>query len=177
MRNTVFQSICMGTVLFWLAAAPVAGQNREEREHRHRAGAGFGFTFIPLAGELGETDARGLFVPSLRLDYFYHLYPRWAVGFMANYELGHYMIIQEQIERDHALGLTLVGMFDITRHLGVFAGAGVEIEPHRHLGVFRLGTEYSIDLGKSWTLVPRLYLDAKKYHNTWSIAVSLSKEF
>ena len=167
----------MGTILLWLFAAPVPGQNREEREYRHRAGAGFGFTFIPLAGELGDTDARGLFVPSLRLDYFFHLYPRWAIGFMANYELDHYMIIQEQIERDHALGLTLVGMFDITRHLGLFTGAGVEIEPHRHLGVFRLGTEYSIELGRSWTLVPRVYFDLKKNYNTWSFALTLSKEF
>ena len=31
--------------------------------------------------------------------------------------------------------------------------------PQKNQGVFRLGTEYTIDLKKSWALVPKLYFD------------------
>ena len=153
------------------------GQFSPNTESRHRAGAGFGFTFIPLAGQLGETDARGLFVPSLRLDYLFHLHPRWALGFMANYELDHYMIVDEQIERENALGLSLVGLFQITNHLAVYTGGGVEMEIHQNLGVFRLGMEYTIDLKKNWALVPKLYWDWKSNYNTWSFALNFARKF
>ena len=167
-----------GLVLLLLCQGPgVKAQGSWEISERHRLGAGFGFTFIPLAGELWETDARGLFVPSLRLDYLLHLYPRWSLGFMANYELDHYMIVDEQIERENALGLHLVAMFKITEHLAVYSGGGVEMEVHRNLGVFRLGTEYSIDLKKNWALIPKLYWDFKQNYNTWSLAFCLSKSF
>ena len=163
------------TIFLLLAFTNVQGQD-QQHQSRHRVGAGFGFTFIPVAGNLGDTDARGLFVPSVRLDYFFHLFPRWAVGFMGNYELDHYMIVDQQIERDHALGLSLVGMFNITDHLGVYAGGGVEMEAHQNLGVFKLGMEYTIDLRKNWALVPKLYFDFKQNYDTWSFAVTIAKK-
>jgi hypothetical protein len=165
------------TAMLLLVMTNVMSQDKQTQQFRHRVGAGFGFSFIPVAGDLGDTDARGLFVPSLRLDYFFHMLPRWEIGFMGNYELDHYMIVDQQIERDHALGLTLVGMFNITDHLGVFAGGGIEIESHQNLGVFRLGTEYSLDLGKSWALVPKLYFDFKNNYDTWSFGVTIEKKF
>ncbi|MCK5067380.1 MAG: hypothetical protein KAR16_08080 [Bacteroidales bacterium] len=174
MQITARIPLLIVTVMLLLAMANAMGQ---DKQFRYRAGVGFGFTFIPLAGNLGDTDARGLFVPSVRLDYFIHLLPRWEIGFMGNYELDHYMIVDQQIERDHALGLTLVGMFNITDHLGVFAGGGIEIETHQHLGVFRLGTEYSINMRRNWVLVPKLYFDFKQNYDTWSFAVTIAKKF
>lgn len=167
----------MVTLLLMLVLAEGMGQNQEPPTSRHRAGAGLGITFIPVARHLHETDARGLFVPSLRLDYFYHFFPRWAVGFMGNYELGHYMIVDQEIEREHALGLTLMGKFDITGHLGVFAGGGAEIEVHRNLVLIRLGAEYSIDLKKNWVLIPKLSYDFKQNYNTWSFSLTMAKKF
>jgi hypothetical protein len=130
-----------------------------------------------VAGGLGDTKARGLFVPAVNLDYFFYFTPRWGIGFMAGYELDHYMIVDNQLERDNALNLTLDGLFRITPHWGVFAGGGVEIEPHDHLGVFRIGTEYTIDLRKNWMILPRLYFDFKENYDTWSFTLSAGKKF
>ena len=152
-------------------------QNQETHHTRHQVAAGFGFTFIPVAGGLADTEARGLFVPFVVLDYFFQISPRWEIGFMADYELDHYMIVDKQIEREKALLLTLVGMFKITGHWGIFAGGGIEIEPHEHLSILRLGAEYSIDLRKNWVIIPRLYFDFKESYDTWSFAVSFGKRF
>ena len=159
-----------------IAMTHVSGQDQQPQS-RHRAEIGFGFTFIPLAGELQDTDARGLFIPTVRLDYFFHMLPRWEIGFMGNYEIDHYMIVDEQIEVDHAVILTLVGMFKITDHLGVFTGGGAEISPQKTQGVFRLGTEYTIDLKKNFALVPKLFLDFRGSYLTWSAALTIAKKF
>lgn len=149
----------------------------QQSQYRHRAEAGFGFSFIPLAGELEDTDARGLFIPSVRLDYYFRMLPRWEIGLMGNYELDRYMIVDEEIEVDHALILALVGMYKITDHLGVFAGGGMEFMQKKNQGVFRLGTEYTIDLGKSWAIVPKLFLDFRGNYLTWSAAFTIAKKF
>jgi len=159
-----------------IAMTHVTGQDQQPQS-RHRAEIGFGFTFISLAGELEDTDARGLFIPSVRLDYFFHISPRWEIGFMGNYEIDHYMIVDEQIEVDHAIVLTLVGMFKITDHWGVFTGGGAEISPQLTRGVFRLGTEYTIDLKKNFALVPKLFLDFRGSYLTWSAALTIAKKF
>lgn len=167
--------IVMAMLLFSMADAMC--QNQQESYTRHRAEIGFGFTFIPLAGELEDTDARGLFIPAVRLDYFFRMLPRWEIGFMGNYEIDHYMIVDEQIEIDHAVVLALVGMFKITDHWGVFTGGGAEILPQLTRGIFRLGTEYTIDLKKNFTLVPKLFLDFRGNYLTWSAALTIAKKF
>jgi hypothetical protein len=164
-------------VVLLLSLTDVICQNSQVPDTRHRAEVGFGFTFIPLAGELQDTDARGLFIPSVRLDYFFHMLPRWEIGFMGNYEIDHYMIVDEEIEVDHATVIALVGMFKITDHLGVFTGGGLEISPQKNQGVFRLGTEYSIDLKKNFALVPKLFLDFRGNYLTWSAALTIAKKF
>jgi hypothetical protein len=145
---------------------------------RHTLDAGFGFTFVPVAGDINQTQqARGLFTPTVSLDYFLNLHKRWEIGLMASYELNHYMIIDSQIERENAIQVALVGMFKISPHWGVFTGGGIEIEPHDHLAIFRLGGQYTIDLKNNWAVMPRLYFDFKENYDTWSFQVSVGKKF
>jgi hypothetical protein len=147
------------------------------RVYRHHAGLGFGFTFIPLAGDLGTTQASGLFVPSVGLDYFFRFAKKWEAGLMLDYELDHYMIVDKQIERDNAFLATLIGKYTIGRYWKVFAGGGIELEPHDHLAVLRLGTEYTIEIGEHWALVPIFYFDFKENYDTWSLQLSIARSF
>ena len=153
-----------------------AEQSPGEKPYRHLVGAGCGFTFIPIASVQGETDANGLFVPTVGVDYFYGLHPKWAIGFMGALEIGHYSVTDQEIERDNAVNLALLGMYRATSHLGLFTGGGLEMEQHRNLAVLRLGTIYTIDTGSHWALVPKLYVDFKKNYNTWSLAITISRK-
>jgi hypothetical protein len=160
-------------LLLLFAIQNVAGQ--EQKEHKHLLGAGFGFTFVPLGGKLGDTDERGLYAPTLGLDYFYNFHPRWGAGFLSALELNHYVVTDDQVERENAMIFTVVGMFSATKYLDFFVGGGIEVEQHDDLAVFRLGTQYSIDVGKHWALVPKFLFDLKENYNTWSLALSFAR--
>jgi hypothetical protein len=89
--------------------------------------------------------------------------------------LDHYVVTDEQVERENAIILTLVGMYSATKYLDLFLGGGVEVEQHDNLAVLRLGLQYSIDVGKHWALVPKLHFDFKENYNTWSFALSFAR--
>ena len=67
--------------------------------------------------------------------------------------------------------------FSATKHLDFFLGGGVEVEQHDNLAVLRLETQYSIDVGKHWALVPILYFDFKGNYNAWSLVMSFARKF
>ncbi|MEN8230844.1 MAG: hypothetical protein ABFS38_22000, partial [Bacteroidota bacterium] len=149
----------------------------ETHHLKHQVAAGFGLTFNPMAGELENTEASGLFIPTIGLDYFFHVHHKWEIGFMADYELDHYVIVEHEIEREKSLLLTLAGIYKITDHWGLLAGGGIELENHEHLAILRLGTEYSFDLKKNWVILPKFVFDFKEIHSTWAFSVSLGKKF
>jgi len=151
----------------------VTGQ--EQKEQKHLLGAGLGFTFVPLGDQLEDTDARGVFTPTVGIDYFYNFHPRWGAGFMSALELNHYVVTDDQVERENAMIFTVVGLFSATNYLDFFVGGGIEVEQHDDLAVLRLGTQYSIDVGKHWALVPKLCFDFKENYNTWSLALSFAR--
>ena len=132
---------------------------------------------MPLGDQLGDTDARGLFAPNVGLDYFHRISRRWGAGFIGVIELDHYVVTDDQVERENALNLVLVGMYSFARYWDVFLGGGMEIEQHDNLAVLRLGTQYSMLMGEHWALIPRLYFDFKGNYNTWTFSVSFARRF
>ena len=169
----IFRRILPLILLF--AMVNMAAQQENELTQKHMLGANFGFTFIPLGSRTGTSDASGVFTKTVGIDYFYHFHPRWGAGFMSAYEIDHYVVTDDQVEVENAVILTLVGMYSATRHLDFFLGGGVELEQNDNLAVLRLGTQYSIDVGKHWALVPKLHFDFKENYNTWSFAVSFAR--
>ena len=173
-------------VLFLSIGLQLAGQQGDaekkerapwEHDHKHLLGAGFGFTLVPLGDELGDNDARGLWAPMVELDYFHRFHKRWGAGFLGAVELDHYVVTDDQVERENAVNLALVGMFSPGRYLDLFVGGGMEIEQHDNLPVFRIGTQYTIHMGQHWAIVPKLYFDFKGNYNTWTFAVCLARKF
>jgi hypothetical protein len=173
-------------IILLISGMQLAGQEADgdtkkrspwEHDHRHIIGADFGITFVPLGNQLEETDARGLWAPNVGLDYFYRITRRWGAGFLGAIELDHYVVTDDQVERENALNLTLVGMYSPARYLDLFLGGGIEIEKHDNLAVLRLGTQYSMHVGSHWAVVPKLYFDFKENYNTWTFVVSLARKF
>ena len=170
----IFRRILPLILLFTMVN--MAAQQENELNQKHMLGANFGFTFVPMGSRTGTSDARGVFTKTVGIDYFYHFHPRWGAGFMGAYEIDHYVVTDDQVEVENAVILTLVGMFSATRHLDFFLGGGIVVEQNDNLAVLRLGTQYSIDVGKHWALVPKLHFDFKENYNTWSFAVSFARK-
>lgn len=167
--------ILIACVILMLSMTSAKGQENESC--KHLLGAGFGFTFVKVTVQGSTSEASGLFVPTVSLDYDYRLNPKWALGFMSAIEFDKYYVTDNQIERENALNLVLVGKYNFTRYFGIFAGGGIELEKHDNLAVLRLGLEYAIDVGKHWALVPKLHFDFKENYNTWSLRLNFARRF
>jgi len=145
---------------------------------KNRAVFSLGYNFIPKGTKLGNREAEdGFFVPTVGFDYFRKLHARWEIGLMWDWELDHYFIKSEDLERERAMIFTLVGNFKLTEKWAVFAGLGPELEEHRNQAVFRIGTEYAMVMGNNWKFVPALSCDLKNGYSTWSASVGFGKFF
>jgi hypothetical protein len=136
-----------------------------------------GYTFIPQGTSHEEEEADGVFIPSIGLDYFRRVHPRWEIGVMVDLELGEYIISHKELNRKNALAVIGIGSFSLTKHINLFAGGGIEIEKHKNLGVLRFGTEYVFRLNKEWVISPGFFYDFKEGFDTWSLSLAFGKEF
>ena len=137
-----------------------------------------GFTTIPSAREEeGSTESENLF--TLGLDFFYHVAERWKLGAVLDLELAEYEVDfkGDRLPREKAVVTALVAGYEILPRWVVIAGPGIEFERNKNLFVFRIGTEYAVELGKNWELFPALNYDFKEEYNTFSVGVGIGKRF
>lgn len=152
-------------------------QESENKEFKHLVVLATGYTFIPKATSIGGTEPNGVFVPSIGMDYFYKLSPKFEIGTMIDLELGDYLIFEKDLSREKAFLVLAVGSYRLFPNVNVFTGAGIELEKHEHLGVFRLGAEYTFRLNNDWVIGPGFFYDIKKGYDTWCLSIGLGKEF
>ena len=151
--------------------------NKEPEKMKHTLTLGFGYTFIPKATSLDGTEPNGILVPSIGLDYFYRIAPKWEVGTMIELELGDYLIFEKNLSREKAMVIAVLGAYKITERINLFGGGGIELEKHHNLVVLRMGTEYLFKFNNDWVLAPGFFYNFKEGYDTWSIALAFGKEF
>jgi hypothetical protein len=183
-RKMITYKYCVRASILVLLIVFVSNSNvyaQEEastpREDKHLIALSFGFTYIPEGENENQTETTGVFIPTLGLDYFFKIKQRWEIGLMTDIELGNYVIIDKELDRENAFIATAMGLYKISNDWSVFAGAGIELEKHKNLAVLRLGTDYVFSLGKGWVLGPGFYYDLKEGYDTWSISIVLGKDF
>ncbi len=152
----------------------------EEEEKRHLITVAIGLTHIPTA-EQDDPNNPGVFVPAIGLDYFYRFNSKWELGTMLDIETDKYFVPDvggTGIERENVFIATIIGAYSILPGWSVFAGGGMETDKHHTLGVIRFGTDYLFKLGKNgWLLGPGFFVDFKEEYVTWSLSISVGKEF
>jgi opacity protein-like surface antigen len=182
-RNTALALIAMT----WLAApAALAQEHATHHEtmlsQRHKVSLSFGYAYVREGVEKDHAaDAdpeKGVYVPSLGIDYQYRLNEKWALGGVADLELSHYVVLKKDLERDKAFLLAALAFYELVPFWEVYAGGGVELEKHENLGIIRLGTEYEFRVGeRGWAISPVLMYDIKEGYDTWSLAVAAGRWF
>ena len=166
-------------LLFLLVITPALSQeNEKEEETKHKVILLVGLTHIPETIEEGEV-LNSENVPTIGLDYFYTLNPKWAIGVVVDLELGKYAVNfgGENIPRENAVVTGVVAGYTLLKGWSVYAGPGVEFESNRNLFIFRATTEYEFELGKNWGLSPGFSYDFKKEYSTYALGVGISSSF
>ncbi|GGF33272.1 hypothetical protein GCM10011339_21860 [Echinicola rosea] len=153
-------------------------QPEEETTTLNRVVFSLGYTWIPQGDDLDDKESEGgFFVPAIGFDYFRKVHDRWEIGVMWDWELEHYIVREENLERERSMLFALIANYELMEHWAVFGGGGIELEKHENLPIFRIGTEYSVDIGQQWELIPTFALDIKKGFNTYNLAVGFCKRF
>jgi hypothetical protein len=174
-------------IIFCLPFIGFTQDHQEERgDHQamsheflhHRLSAGFGYTYVPK-GVDESSEEEGIFVPTLSVEYFYKFSHKWSAGLMVDLELSQYVIpfLDDFLERNKALIIGAVGLYEPIIYWGIFAGAGIEIENHHNFAVIRAGTDYEFQLGNNWDISPSLAFDFKEEYTSWSLMVGVGKHF
>lgn len=149
----------------------------EEFEHKNSILVSFGYTYIPDGAEREDEGSKGFFVPSIGLDYAREIGERWELLLMLDWELSHYVIVKDELEREKAFISIIGAAYRPFSELYIFAGAGMEFEKNENLFVTRLGAEYMYGLNERWFLAPAFFFDFKKDFPTYTIAVGLKYKF
>lgn len=156
----------------------------EEKEHEGKNRIGFVVegTFVPEGSstehsEESSDDSKGTVVPTIGLEYTRTLSNHWDVGFSAEVELESYIIVDEQLNRENPLILVVFATYRLVDTWSIFGGAGTELEKHKNLGVFRLGTAYEFLLDNGWDFTPTFTFDHKIDLNSIALGISIGKRF
>ncbi len=148
-----------------------------KKESKHLITAALGYSYIPKGSSHGEEGADGVFIPSLGLDYFYKISPKWEIGLMTDFEFGEYVIFEKDLNRKNAIVITAIASYSLTESINLFAGGGIEFEESHNLVIVRVGGEYAFKLNKGWIVAPGFFYDFKEGIDTWSFSVAFGKEF
>jgi hypothetical protein len=148
----------------------------EEPFKRHKLNLAYGYTHIPEGAE-EEGGEKSVWVPGLGLDYFYRLNEKWEIGAAVDIEFGKYLIIDKDLSRHNAYILIALAGYEVVPFWAVFGGVGIEIEEHKNLAVFRLGTGYEFMFQNDWLIAPGLLVDYKVDFTSYSFYVAAGKVF
>lgn len=153
-------------------------ENDEEEQTKHKLVLLLGLTHIPETIEEGES-LKSEELPTIGVDYYYKLNPKWQIGVVVDVELGKYAVDfgGENIPRENAVVTGVVAGYQILKGWNVFAGPGVEFERNKNIFIIRASTEYEFELGKNWGLSPTFSYDFKKEYSTYSLGIGVSKRF
>ena len=161
----------------------------QENEHiesedigKNRMGLVVELTYVPEAvssdhSEADDGNNKGFFVPTIGLEYTRTLSHRWDIGLAAAIELKQYTIDDIDLNRHNPFKLVAFAMYRIVGSWFVFGGSGIEIEKHKNLAMFVLGTEYEFALGNGWDITPAFTFNHKEDLDTYALGVTVGKRF
>ena len=169
------------TLIFIIILCTSVLAQEHNKVFKNRLGLSFGGTYIPTASSNESCDCadenEGIVVPTIGLEYTRSLNDKWAIGSLVELELAEYIILDEDLNRHNALIVVAFAMFKILPQWFISAGGGIELEQHKNLGIFRIGTGYEIHLNNGWDIAPFFAFYHKIEFNSFSLGLSIGKAF
>ena len=138
------------TILLLLTCNYASFCQEESTKKNNLLTGSFGYSYVSKGAEEGASSAEGVFVPSIGIDYFRRIHPKWEIGTMIDLELSNYLIFEKQLNRHKALVITGIVAYNLSENWTVYAGGGIELEKHENIFVGRFGGEYGFKLKKEW---------------------------
>jgi len=177
-KSSKISLLCVSLLIILVNQNGYAQEEEEDAGLKSNVIISFGYTHVPSGSdELNASEAGGLWVPSIGIDYMRRISEKWGVGIMLDYELDHYLIVEKELERENVF-IAVAGIaFEPIPHLLLFTGAGIELEHNENLFVYRLGAEYGVHLNHRWLIAPAFFFDWKEGYDTYALSLGLGYNF
>ncbi|UCC83891.1 MAG: hypothetical protein JSW46_02855 [Gemmatimonadota bacterium] len=172
----------LAAVALAFIANPLAAQEHEEHEplKRHKLALFVGYTWVPT-GDPHEADSRGTVIaPTVGIDYSFWISHKVGVGLVNEVELTTYVVETRAgttLPREYAYIGAAVGMYEVARGLGLYAGPGIELEKHENFLVLKVGAEYSFAVAHGWATSVAFGYDFKDEYDSWMLGLGVARRF
>lgn len=176
--------ICSG-ILYAQEEENLRTEKEESLKNCHRVTLSISHSHI-REGLKNENGLTGITLASWALDYDYWLSDHWAIGLHSDMLLENFSVVarrndkeeEEVLERSYPVASVPVVLFKPWKHLLFLGGVGGEFAKGENFMVYRMGTEFSWPVHKSWEIGLSATYDIKKdSYDTWLIGFGVSKLF
>lgn len=148
---------------------------------RHKLGVMIGNALIHGVHNTKTGKEQYVIAPTIGLDYEYWFNSRWAVG--TYNEIAHVDIEvinedhEESIKRENAMLFSAVTVFEPFHNFGIFAGTGIETDPHHTFWIRYLGCEYAIVRHNNWDVSVAAGYVNKDLYDAFTFGVVIGRRF
>ena len=171
--------------LFTLATTVIAQEDAHETHtnplKRHKIGAFLGNALIHGVHNTRTGKEQYVIAPTIGIDYEYWINHRWAIG--TYNEIAHMDIEviteehEEYIKRENAMLFSAVAVFEPFRNFGIFAGTGIETDPHHTFWIRYLGMEYALVRHNNWDVSISVGYVNKDRYDAFTFGVVIGRRF
>ena len=171
--------------LFSLATTVIAQEDAQETHanplKRHKVGAFLGNALIHGVHNTRTGKEQYVIAPTIGIDYEYWINDRWAIG--TYNEIAHMDIEviteehEEYIKRENAMLISAVAVFEPFHNFGIFAGTGIETDPHHTFWIRYLGMEYALVRHNNWDISISVGYVNKDLYDAFTFGVVIGRRF
>ena len=166
---------------------PLQAQNensKSDKSHllkRHKLGAFLGNAVIHGVHNTKTGHEQYVLAPTFGIDYEYWINHKWAVG--TYNEVAHMDLEvitedhEEYIKRENALLLSAVVVYEPIHNLGIFAGTGIETDPHHTFWIRYMGLEYAFVRCNDWDVSVAVGYVNKDAYDVFTFGVVIGRRF
>jgi len=182
MKVTYFLAIA--TILFTSTVSFAQEEHHEASEgslKRNKAAAVLGYSLIHGVQNTQTGKEQYVIAPTFGLDYEYWISHKWAIG--TYNEFAHVDIEveteehEEFIKRENALLFSVVGIYEAFPRFSIFAGTGVETDPHHTFWIRYIGLEYSFIRSDDWDVSVNIGYINKDLYDAVTFGVVIGRRF
>jgi hypothetical protein len=182
MKTFQFSALCLiFFVTTSLFAQHEAQHGTESQLKRHKLGVFLGNALIHGVHNTSTGKEQYVIAPTVGVDYEYWINHKWAIG--TYNEIAHVDIEviteehEEFIKRENAMLFSAVALFEPFHNFGIFAGTGIETDPHHTFWIRYVGCEYAIVRHNNWDVSVAAGYVNKDLYDAFTFGVVIGRRF
>ena len=175
----------VAVILFTVSSTLFAQKDAHESEihplKRHKIGAFLGNALIHGVHNTKTGKEQYVIAPTIGLDFEYWINHKWAIG--TYNEIAHIDIEvineahEEYIKRENTMLFSAVAVFEPIHNFGIFAGTGIETDPHHTFWIRYLGMEYALVRHNDWDVSVSVGYVNKDLYDAFTFGVVIGRRF